>query len=260
MDTFLVSVMADSSGEKSADYARMLVRWFALGAPGLPEKGMQALPEQMASNLAELVRLRSPARELHETADGVTVTTDGAALRARLAVVAVGPEHVADLTALPAPVTHGLTTWWFRALSRREAGRSSLWMRPPGGGPAGPVWNTAVVSEAAPSYAPRGEHLVQATTLLDQPTGLADEAAVRRDLERIYRTSARRWELLTHHVVPHTLPGQPPPLRRHREQRINDRTLIAGDHLDQGSIEGAMASGDRAARTASSLLAGVRRG
>ncbi len=261
MDTFLAGVMVDSSGEKSADYARMLVRWFALGAPGLPEKGMQALPEQMASNLAEPVRLRSPARELHETADGVTVTTDGAALRARLAVVAVGPEHVADLTALPAPVTHGLTTWWFRAPEPPGGGTFlTVDASGPGGGPAGPVWNTAVVSEAAPSYAPRGEHLVQATTLLDQPTGLADEAAVRRDLERIYRTSARRWELLTHHVVPHTLPGQPPPLRRHREQRINDRTLIAGDHLDQGSIEGAMASGDRAARTASSLLAGVRRG
>ncbi|NDK30864.1 NAD(P)/FAD-dependent oxidoreductase [Nesterenkonia haasae] len=256
LDTFLAGVLADSSGGKSAHYVRQLVRWFALGVPGLPQSGMQALPEQMFGSLTDPVRLNTPARKLKETADGVEVTTDNEVFRSRLVVVAVGPQHVAELTDQPSPKTHGLTTWWFRASEPLEAGKFlMLDAAGDGGGPAGPVWNTAVISEAAPSYAPSGEHLVQATTLLDRPDGLAEESAVKRDLARLYRTSTTDWEVITHHVVPHTLPAQPPPLIERRQQRIGDHTLLAGDHRDTGSIQGALVSGDRAARSATEFLA-----
>ncbi|GAB3847048.1 flavin monoamine oxidase family protein [Nesterenkonia populi] len=256
LDTFLAGVLADSSGGKSANYARLLMRWFALGAPGLPEEGMQALPEQMSASLADPVRLGTPVRELEDTAGRVRATTDSGALHARLAVVAVGPQHAADLTDIPAPAAHGLTTWWFRASEPPGTGRFlMLDAARAGGGPAGPVWNTAAISEVAPSYAPAGEHLVQATTLLDQPDGRAEERVIRRDLERLYRTSTRDWELITHHVVPHALPAQPPPLGDRVGQRINDRTLMAGDHREHGSIQGALVSGDRAGQAAAGLLA-----
>lgn len=52
LDTFLAGVLADSSGETSANFARLLVRSFVLGAPGLPQQGMQALPRQMAASLS----------------------------------------------------------------------------------------------------------------------------------------------------------------------------------------------------------------
>lgn len=256
LDTFLAGVLADSSGGKSANYVRQLVRWFALGVPGLPRQGMQALPEQMSRSLAEPVRLNTPARRLKESAGGAEVTTDDGVLRSRLAVVAVGPQHVAELTDQPAPETHGLTTWWFRAAEPPGTGRFlMLDAARDGGGPAGPIWNTAAISEVAPSYAPPGEHLVQATTLLDRPDGRAEEAVVRQDLQRLYRTPTKSWELITHHIVRHTLPAQPPPLVNHREQRINDHTLLAGDHRDTGSIQGALVSGDRAARAAAGILA-----
>lgn len=256
LDTFLAGVLADSSGGKSANYVRQLVRWFALGVPGLPQLGMQALPEQMSRSLAEPVRLNTPARQLRETADGVEVTTASEVLRSRLVVVAVGPQHVAELTDQPAPETHGLTTWWFHAPEQLETSTFlMLDAAADGGGPAGPIWNTAAVSAVAPSYAPSGAHLVQATTLLDRPDGLAEEQTVKRDLARLYRTSTTDWELVTHHVIPHTLPAQPPPLIERRQQRIGDRTLLAGDHRDTGSIQGALVSGDRAARSAAELLA-----
>lgn len=111
-----------------------------------------------------------------------------------------------------------------------------------------------MVSQAAPSYSPQGQHLIQATTLLDRPDGLAEESAVRRDLERLYQTSTTDWEMLIHHVVPHTLPAMPPGTVGRGPQRIADRILVAGDHRENGSIQGALVSGDRAARTAASLL------
>src|SRR5690606_33269818 len=125
----------------------------------------------------------------------------------------------------------------------------------PGGGPAGPVWNTAVVSEVAPSYAPAGRHLIQATTLLDRPDGRADEHAVRRDLERLYGVSTAGWDVLTHHVIPHTRRAQPPPLVDRRRQRIGEATWLVGDHRDTASIQGALVSGDRAARGLHGILA-----
>lgn len=256
LDTFLAGVLADSTGGSSANYVRLLVRWFALGAPGLPRGGMQALPEQLASWLLEPVQLNTAARDLQHTADGVQVSTDTGTLRARAAVVAVGPQDLSELTDQPSLPTHGLTTWWFRAPELPQAGPFlMLDASRRGGGPAGPIWNTAVVSQAAPSYAPEGQHLIQATTLLDRPDGFAEEATVRRELARLYRCSTADWELLTHHVVEHTLPVTRPPLPEPSPQRLGDRVFVAGDHRDQGSIQGALVSGDQAGQSVTRLLA-----
>ena len=256
LDTFLAGVLADSTGGKSANYVRLLVRSFILGAPGLPTSGMQAMPEQMAASLAEPVKLNTAARNLQESAGRVQVETDDGVLHAQAAVVAVGPQHLGELTNQPVPATHGLTTWWFQAPQRPQTGPFlMLDASGSGGGPAGPIWNTAAVSEVAASYAPPGKHLIQATTLLDRPDGLADEAAVRRDLARLYRTSTQDWDMITHHVIPHTLPAQPPPLLDPRPQQIADRIFTAGDHSSTGSIQGALVSGDRAARLAVEVLA-----
>ena len=256
LDTFLAGVLADSSGSSSASYARLLMRFFALGAPGLPRAGMQALPEQMAASLSEPVRLGVSAREVRETSGGVQVTTDHGRVSGRVAVVAVGPGDVPALAQIPQPATRGLTTWWFRAPDRLPGGPFlMLDASRPGGGPAGPIWHTAVVSHAAPSYAPAGEQLIQATTLLDRPDGRAVEAEVRRDLERLYRTSTRGWEVLVHHEVPHALPDQPPPLEDRRPRWTGARVLVTGDHRGAGSIQGALVAGDRAGRAVVELLA-----
>lgn len=255
LDTFLAGVLADSSGGGSANYVRLLLRSFALGAPGLPREGMQALPEQMARDLREPVRTAVRAHELREHAGGVTVTTDHGPISARCAVAAVAAPDLERLLDVPAPPSHGLTTWWFSA---PEAPADDAFLRldasHPRGGPDGPVWNTAVVSRAAPTYAPHGRHLVEATTLLDHPGGQAPEREVRAHLERIYGASTRRWEVLAHHVVPHTLPAQPPPLVDRSPQRISARLFMCGDHRDTASIQGALVSGDRAARAIGGLL------
>lgn len=249
LDTFLAGVLADSTGATSANYVRMLMRFFALGTPGLPREGMQALPSQMAASLRRPVRVGAAVRAVQSTTGGVEVTTDHGRITARAAVLAVGPQDVAKLTELSAPATRGVTTWWFRAPDRPPGGKFLIIdASQSGGGPTGPIWNTAVISDVAASYAPPGQSLVQATTLLDRPDGLAGEADVRRDLARIYRTSTRSWEVLAHHVVNHALPTQPPPLTDQRPIWTDDRVLVTGDHRATGSIQGALVSGDRAAR------------
>lgn len=254
LDTFLAGVLASSTGESSANYVRLLLRSFALGVPGLPSGGMQALPEHLAASLKRsttgTVRLGTAAREIRETTDGVQVVTDAGIVGARAAIVAVGPQHVGGLTDLQAPATHGLTTWWFRATGQPRTGPFLLLdASRAGGGPAGPIWNTAVVSQVAPSYAPAGQHLVQATTLLDRPDGRASEAEVRRDLARLYGTSTAGWEVLAHQVIPHAVPAQRPGPIDRGPVWTGERLLVTGDHRETASIQGALVAGERAART-----------
>ncbi|WP_424465035.1 FAD-dependent oxidoreductase [Pseudoclavibacter helvolus] len=255
LDTFLAGVLADSRGDSSANFVRQLVRYFALGAPGLPADGMRALPTQMAASLHEPVRLGTPARELKETSGGVRVATERGTVLARAAVVAVSPNDLPDVTGQEAPETHGLTTWWFRAPGRPQTGPFLLLdASRPGGGPAGPIWNTAVISEVAPSYAPHGQNLVQATTLLDRPDGRASEADVRRDLARLYGTPTSNWEVLAHDVIPHALPVQRPPLTDLGPDQAGARTFVTGDHRQSASIQGALVAGARAAAAVHSSL------
>ncbi|WP_413319094.1 FAD-dependent oxidoreductase [Agrococcus sp. 1P02AA] len=260
LDAFLAGVLADDSGGASANYVRLLLRSFALGAPGLPARGMQALPEQLAGTLRAPVRLRTPARGLRERGDAVMIDTDAGALTARAAVVAVGPEHLGELTAATPPPTHGLTTWWFRATGQPRTGRFLvLDASATGGGPRGPVINTSAISQVAAGYAPPGEHLVHATTLLSRADGMAPEADVRRDLARIYAAPTRRWEVLAHHVIPHAVPAQPPgPLDRGPEWR-GSRVLVTGDHRETASIQGALVAGATAARAVVARWGGAPR-
>lgn len=168
-----------------------------------------------------------------------------------MAIVAADPVTAAALTDSPTPAMNGLVTWWF-ATDESPLQEKSLVLdaSSPAGGPAGPVINAAVVSEVAPSYAPAGKHLVEATTLL----GDAGESDVRRDLARMYGTATAGWDLIARHEIPHTLPVQPPPLIDRRGQRVTEHVFVAGDHRDTASINGALISGDRAARAISGIL------
>ena len=260
IDTFLAGVLADSSGASSANYARLLMRSFVRAIPGLPSKGMAALPEQMAASLGAPVRVNTAVRDLRETDNGVEVDTDRGRIRARVAVTAVGAEDLEELTGEKTPPTRGLTTWWFQAPEPPlEDPLLVLDASAPQGGPDGPVWHTAVVSNAAPSYAPAGSALIEATTLLDRPDGLADEREIRQHLERIYATSTRRWQVLINHRLPHALPASAPPLIDRSVQRISERIFVCGDHRDTGSIQGALVSGDRAGQGIAGILSSASR-
>jgi hypothetical protein len=212
---------------------------------------MQALPDQLAAGLD--VCLAAPVRSVRPTPAGQVVHTDDGPVRARAVVVAVGPESVARLTPLPAPATQGLRTWWFAAdaLPAHPA-----FLRVDGRGPgAGPVVNSVALTAVAPAYAPPGQHLVQATSLLPDA---APEPEVRRHLADLHGIPTDGWSLVTRHDLPHALPAQPPPTDVRRPVDLGGGLFVAGDHRDTGSLQGALASGTRAARAVETHLAGAR--
>ena len=254
LDPFISGVIADSRGTTSANFTKLLVRMFALGRPGLPEDGMGALPEQLRRGLTD-VRLETPVDSIGPRTDGVAEVRAGTTLTARAVVVAADPGTAARLTALPEPETKGLVTWWFDAPAAPSRlpllavdGRRTDDVVP------GPVWNAAVVSAAAPSYAPAGRHLVEATCLLDRTDGDASEDEVLRHVGQIYGCDTTGWRTVTRHRIPHALPAVPPPLRPRSAVSLGDGVFVCGDHRDTASIQGALVSGNRTANSVHAAL------
>lgn len=242
LERFLAGVILEDDGSSASAYVRLLVRAFALGTPGLPSDGMAALPAQLADRLGDRVLLGAPVLSV-QTQDGLgVVRTEAGALRARQVVVAVGGHDAAGLVDLPPVATKGLVTWWFSTDERpTDLDMLILDARSDAGG----LVNTAVVSNAAPSYAPAGRHLVQATAVTS--LGVPSDEQVRARLASLYATDTSRWDLLARHDVEHSLPVQPAGRSLREPVGLDDTTLVCGDHRDTASIQGALASGARTA-------------
>ncbi|MDT0115367.1 NAD(P)/FAD-dependent oxidoreductase [Microbacterium sp. PRF11] len=249
LEPFLSGVIADDRQETSDAFVRLLVRSFALGRPGVPAAGIGALPAQLADTARRAgagIRLGHRVVSSRRRARGWHLGVEGReAVTARTIVVTTGLDPALDI---PLPRPRGLQTWWFAA---DEAPSPDAALRVDGRR-SGPIANTAVMTNTAPTYAPRGQHLIQATCVM--PTE-ASEAGIRRQLAEIWDADTRPWRLLRRDDIAAALPAQDPPLRLRRPVRLDDGRYVAGDHRDTASIQGALVSGQRAAEAVLADLA-----
>ena len=162
LEPFLAGVIGERDGSTSRRYVDLLVRSFALGSPGVPWEGMQAVPDQLAGMLAAgAVRTGVPVTSVEP---GRVRTPDGE-LAARAVVVATDPAAAHDLLGLPVPRTRALTTFWH--VTSVPPTRSPQ-LHVDGDG-RGPVVNTVVLSASAPGYSPDDRALVATTVLGELP-------------------------------------------------------------------------------------------
>jgi len=248
-EPFFTGVLAEDRGETSATFARLLLRSFSLGTPGVPALGMSELPEQIAADLRREVVVETEVVSVGRREKGWRVETDKGPYDARAVVVAADPVGAAGLTGVDAAAMKGLTTYWFAA----EEAPTDLDLLVLDPTRSGPVVNTAVMSNVAPAYAPPGRHLVQATALAGRQA--VSEAEVREHLQRMYRTSTRSWDLVVVHHVVHALPHQRPGVSLRQSVDLGDGLFVAGDHRDTASIQGALVSGRRTAAAVRAALA-----
>ncbi|MBA1834529.1 FAD-dependent oxidoreductase [Corynebacterium wankanglinii] len=223
---FLPGVVADDPDAVDAGIGQFLLTTFALGRPSVPSRGAQALSNQLA---AAAKRAGAEIRTGVEAAvnNGAVDTLEGP-ITARNIITATAPQDNGK-------TTRGLTTWWFRAdeapsetpFVRIDATRS------------GPVVNTAVMTNIAPSYSPDGSALIQASSLYNPAVTDTDVTA---HLSALWGTDASTWDLLARTDVPHSLPSQRPGDLGGSDPRR------AGDYTVGGSLNGAVRSGRAAAR------------
>jgi phytoene dehydrogenase-like protein len=217
----------------------------ATGPVSVPAGGMGAIPAQLASRLPPGT-LRTGAR-VEDIGPGRVVLSDGRRLRAATVVVATDPPTASRLTGLRLPAEPRATTClWFDAPLAPAGPRLVL-----DGTGEGPVNNLAVMSAVAPTYAPAGRHTI-AASCLGLPSDGDDDAldrAARRQLSGWFGPGARvaSWRLLRVHRIRWAQHAQPPGTTRRGPQAVRPGLFVAGDGVEDASIEGALRSGRRVA-------------
>jgi hypothetical protein len=145
----------------------------------------------------------------------------------------------AELLEVWVPRMHAVVTVWHAALEP-PVRRPTLALDTQNG----PVANSVVLSNAAPSYSPDGRALVASSSLGPEPL---PDALLRSTLSRLWGTDTRGWEEVAVTAVPRALPDLPGGMRLHKEVHLTDGLYVAGDWRDTPSSQGALASGRRAA-------------
>ncbi|MEO7586878.1 MAG: FAD-dependent oxidoreductase [Arachnia sp.] len=239
IEKFFEGVVGDRELMVAAPFARQLAWYFAKGSPSLPAQGMTAIAHQLAEPVLDRIRFEHRALSLER--DGARWVVPTAADTRHVAdavVLAAGPRGSAELLGREARPMHSLTTWWF-ATDRRPSDLPFLHVDVRDDVS---ITNTSVMSNVCPSYAPAGQHLVQATAAgshgLEDDTALAQAAATLGVLDP-------DWRLLVRHDIHDALPVIAPGDAPLRSDLVG--VVVAGDTAE-ASIQGALASGTAAAR------------
>ncbi|MFE2235804.1 NAD(P)/FAD-dependent oxidoreductase [Streptomyces sp. NPDC059442] len=244
---FLSGVFLEDELETSARFFHLVWRTMLRGTLCLPAEGIGAVPAQLASGLPPgVLRTGLPVASL--TDRGVTLA-DGSELAARAVVVATGQRAAARLLpGLDVPSGRVVTTL-YHAAERSPLPEPTLVVDA-----RRRFLNSCVLTEVHRGFATDGRALVS-TSVLGDPDP-EREAAVRAALAEVYDTDTRSWERVHRVVVHDALPAMPPPLPLSRTTRFAPGRYVCGDHRATGSLQGALASGARAARE---VLADLRR-
>jgi len=251
---FFGGVFLDGSLETSSRMLEYCFRMFAIGSAALPAGGMGEIPAQIAGRLPE--GSVQTGRRVAAARPGRVRLVDGTVLEGDAVVIAVDGVEAARMTGrLEEPRFRRATCLYFEAPAPPIRGPHLVL----NGDGDGPINNLCVPSEVAPSYAPEGRSLVSVTAI-DDAAGANPgiESAVRGQLEDWFGRSVRDWRTLDIYRIGRALPDQSPaslsPIQR--PVAIEEGLWVAGDHRDQGSIQGAMVSGRR---TADAVIAALER-
>lgn len=220
---------------------RYTFRMFSEGKAAVPALGMGEIPSQIAAGLpAGAVR---PGVRVEAVTGGEVVAEGGERLAADHVVVATDQDAASRL--LPGEVEarpwRGTVCVYFDApVPPME--EPLLLLNGEGGGPVNSLCVPTVLS---PELAPRGRTLVSVSLRSGSP---ADEA-VEAQLRDWFGGVVDGWRRLSVVRVPEALPAQEvgmlqPPSRA---LRTASGVWVAGDHLAQSSIQGALHSGRRVA-------------
>src|SRR5262245_20653412 len=234
---------------------RFLFRIFAEGAMTLPALGMATIPTQIAAGLpAGSVRLKTPVQAVE---NGRVVLDCGDVLAARAVVVATDGPTAARLlgSGIPDPGSRAVTCLYFAA-TESPLKKPILALN---GESTGPVNHLAVMSDVAPGYAPPGQALVSASVLGDPPEDDASlERAVREQLTTWFGPAVQAWRHLRTYRIRHALPDQTAPALDvpERPVKLAAGLHVGGDHRENATIDGAFASGFRAAQAVAEDLSG----
>ena len=250
IETFLRPLLAgihlDPSLATSRRMFEVIFQSLSKGDATVPRLGMGALPAQMAARLADgTIHLNTPVASVNGR---VVQTADGRSITAGAVVVATEGPAAAKLIGTRPVGSNPVTCVWFGASTPPVPDKLIVL----DGANTGSVMNVAIMSNAAPSYAPAGQTLIGAVLPgVHQP---AAATGARRQLRGWWGSQVDSWQHLRTDAIAHGQPSQAPPFSPKRRVSLGDGLFVCGDHRDSASIQGALYSGRR---TAEAVLASL---
>jgi protoporphyrinogen oxidase len=227
------------------------------GRTAVPEKGMGAIPRQIAKGLTpDSVHLNSPVVELLREEGRVTgIRLEGEeTVKADAVVVATDAEVAARLTGLPIPTDHRAATCLYFLLPKPLSGSKSilLFAEPNAHAEGQPlVNNAAMMSNVASSYTTKGKYLLSVTVLGD--SRLPDSELARRAKGEIaphfQGSNPDEWQLIQVYRIPWAQYRQPTGIfdRLPSTETGTPGLFLGGEITASSSLNGALVSGQRAA-------------
>lgn len=238
---FLGGIFLEPELQTSTRMFEFVFRMFSNGEATLPAGGMQAIPLQIASSLPpDSIRLNS---RVNGISDQEVTLASGETLTAPAIILATANPEARTLANVEARGECGVTCVYFEA---NESPTKEAVLVLNGDG-KGPVNNVCVPSDVTSTYAPAGKSLVSATVLgvkRDDATIVDD---VRSQLVSWFGPAASEYRHLKTYVIPFALPSQTKLDPVEKESQLRPGLFRCGDDCDTASINGAMASGRRAA-------------
>jgi predicted NAD/FAD-dependent oxidoreductase len=241
----LGGIQLDLDLGSSRRMADIVLRCLAIGDAAVPDAGMGAIPDQMASALPPAtVDLRTPVRALRPGA----AQTDGDEVHAARVIVATEGPAAADLLGLPPVRSRSASAVWFAAPTAPVADRRIVL----DGTGRLPAANVAVMTNVAPGYSADGQALVVAACPgADVPDV---EPPVRAQLRDWWGPQVDTWTHLRTDHIAHAQPDAAPPFHPKRTVALGDGLFVCGDHRDTPSIQGALFSGRRCGEAVAASL------
>jgi phytoene dehydrogenase-like protein len=256
---FLAGVFLERELTTSSRYFQFLFRMFAFGDAAVPENGMEVLVRQLA------VRLRAGTLEtgvrvtgLRRDGPGFILDAGKQSYASAHIVFAVDDGQVRSLLgnqngsirANHEAVQWNRATTFYYAAARTPIEGPLLALNGEGPG-AGPVNHAVVLSQASERYAPPGMHLIAANVVGRAPQSGPQIEQLERDarahLERWFGKEVSGWTVLGGYPIAHALPLCPHAEWEQSNPRLMEGVYACGDYCETPSIQGALASGRRAA-------------
>jgi phytoene dehydrogenase-like protein len=244
---FLSGVLLDPPLSTSGHFLKLVWRSFVRGQVAVPAAGMGAVPRQLADGLPKgTVRLGARVTTLTRRGVGVEGGTE---IAADDVVVATDGAVAADLVpTLTPPQWRSVTTFYHSAPPGPEA-EQLVHLDPA----SGLIANSVVMTAVAPSYGSGGRALISSSVVGLEQERPQLERSVRLRLSELYGTSPGELHQIAVYRVERAQPALPAPATLRQPVRLAPGRYVCGDWRDTPSIQGALASGWRAARA---VLAG----
>lgn len=258
---FFGGVFLNRSLTTSARMFQFTFKMLATGSTILPAEGMQRIPEQLATALPHgSVRYNTRVRKLlidNGKAHGVTLA-NGETIEAEQVVVATSSPIAEMLTGLSLPTRPVSSVCLYFAGDERLYSQRMIALN---ANESAYVNEAVLLTNIAPTYAPPRKHLLSVTVLGNPQEDDEDIAQrCRAELAQLFpRHDLSRWQHLATYRIPFSQFAQPAGIYdRLPDNRTEiERLYLAGEYTKSSSIQGAMHSGEHAAKAILAAVAAV---